>query len=74
MLYSEWKELMHLSVEDNGKGNDIAKRREDLSAIFNSVIDDTESVDDWRIPQIDNQLIMLKHTQDKELVIENMEA
>ncbi len=43
MLYSEWKELMHLSVEDNGKGNDIAKRREDLSAIFNSVIDDTES-------------------------------
>ena len=43
MLYSEWKELMHLSVEDNGKGNDIAKRREDLSSIFNSVIDDTES-------------------------------
>ena len=34
------------------------------------IIDDTESVDDWRIPQIDNQLIMLKHTQDKELVIE----
>ena len=30
----------------------------------------TESVDDWRIPQIDNQLILLKHTQDKELVIE----
>ena len=23
MLYSEWKELMHLSVEDNGKSNDI---------------------------------------------------
>lgn len=40
---------------------------------FPIVIDDTESVDDWRIPQIDNQLIMLKHTQDKELVIENME-
>lgn len=37
---------------------------------FPIVIDDTESVDDWRIPQIDNQLIMLKHTQDKELVIE----
>lgn len=25
MLYSEWKELMHLSVDDNGKGNDIEK-------------------------------------------------
>lgn len=40
---------------------------------FPIIIDDTESVDDWRIPQIDNQLILLKHTQDKELVIENME-
>lgn len=39
---------------------------------FPIIIDDTESVDDWRIPQIDNQLIMLKHTQDKELVIEEM--
>lgn len=38
---------------------------------FPIIIDDTESVDDWRIPQIDNQLIMLKHTQGKELVIEN---
>lgn len=37
---------------------------------FPIIIDDTESVDDWRIPQVDNQLIMLKHTQDKELVIE----
>lgn len=41
---------------------------------FPIIIDDTESADDWRIPQIDNQLIMLKHTQDKELVIENMEV
>lgn len=39
---------------------------------FPIIIDDTESVDDWRIPQIDNQLIMLKHTQDKELVIETV--
>lgn len=39
-------------------------------ANFPIIIDDAESVDDWRIPQIDNQLIMLKHTQDKELVIE----
>lgn len=37
---------------------------------FPIIIDDTESVDDWRIPQVSNQLIMLKHTQDKELVIE----
>lgn len=37
---------------------------------FPIIIDDTESVDDWRIPQIDNQLILLKHTQGKELVIE----
>ena len=28
---------------------------------FPIIIDDTESVDDWRIPQIDNQLILLKH-------------
>lgn len=39
---------------------------------FPIIIDDTESVDDWRIPQIDNQLILLKHTQDKELVIKEM--
>lgn len=39
---------------------------------FPIIIDDTESVDDWRIPQIDNQLIMLKHTQDQELVIEEV--
>lgn len=41
---------------------------------FPIIIDDTENVDDWRIPQIDNQLVLLKHTQDKELVIENMEV
>lgn len=39
---------------------------------FPIIIDDTESVDDWRIPHIDNQLIMLKHAQDKELVIETV--
>lgn len=42
MLYSEWKELMHLSVDDNGMGNDIAKRREDLSAIFCCEVSDAE--------------------------------
>lgn len=43
MLFSEWKELMHLSVEDNGKSSDIEKRRRDLSNIFNRNITDTES-------------------------------
>ena len=43
MLYSEWKELMHLSVDDNGKSNDIAKRRRDLSDIFECKISDSET-------------------------------
>lgn len=34
MLFSEWESLMHLSYDDNGKGNDIEKRRSDLSLIF----------------------------------------
>lgn len=34
MLYTEWKELLHLSIEDNGKSRDIEKRRIDLSDIF----------------------------------------
>lgn len=42
MLFSEWKELMHLSVDDNGKSNDIEKRRKDLSYIFNHSINDTD--------------------------------
>jgi hypothetical protein len=41
MLYEEWQSLMHLSIEDNGKGNDIAKRRKDLSLIFKDSIDDS---------------------------------
>ncbi len=43
MLYEEWKNLMHLSVDDNGKSGDIAKRRADLSQIFSYGINDTES-------------------------------
>lgn len=39
MLYEEWKGLMHLSVDDNGKSNDIVKRRDDLSRIFSRSID-----------------------------------
>ena len=42
MLFEEWKGLMHLSVEDNGKSADIAKRREDLSGIFGLVIANNE--------------------------------
>ena len=36
------------------------------------IIDDAESVDNWRIPKVDSQLILLKHTQDKELVIKDV--
>lgn len=50
---------------------DICRAFQKVASVnFPIIIDDTESVDDWRIPQIDNQLIMLKHTQGKELVIE----
>lgn len=40
MLFSEWESLMHLSYDDNGKGNDIEKRRSDLSLIFRDNIND----------------------------------
>lgn len=54
---------------------DICRAFQKVASVnFPIIIDDTESIDDWRIPQIDNQLILLKHTQDKELVIENMEV
>lgn len=42
MLYEEWKCLMHLSVNDNGKSNDISKRREDLSLIFSQNINNPD--------------------------------
>lgn len=41
MLFSEWKSLMHLSYDDNGKGSDIEKRRAELSLIFKDNIDAT---------------------------------
>lgn len=54
---------------------DVCRAFQKVASVnFPIIIDDTESVDDWRIPQIENQLILLKHTQDKELVIENMEV
>ncbi len=43
MLAAEWENLMHLSYDDNGKGNDILKRRTILSLIFNSNIDDPDT-------------------------------
>ena len=43
MLYSEWKSLMHLSVDDNGKSRDIEKRRNDLTSIFAFPIDNPET-------------------------------
>lgn len=42
MLYEEWKNLMHLFVDDNGKSGDIDKRRADLSAVFSSTINDVD--------------------------------
>ena len=42
MLFSEWKSLMHLSVDDNGRSKDIENRRKDLSEIFNFTIEDPE--------------------------------
>lgn len=43
MLFEEWQNLMHLSLDDNGKGNDIQKRRKDLSQIFCDTVDSNES-------------------------------
>ena len=43
MLYSEWENLMHLSLDDNGKSQDIEKRRNDLSKIFSITINSNES-------------------------------
>ena len=33
------------------------------------IVDDTESVDDWRIPDIESQLVLLKRTDEKELSV-----
>lgn len=34
------------------------------------IIDDCESLDDWRVPDVENQLIIIKRSDDKELKIE----
>lgn len=36
------------------------------------IIDDTESLDEWRIPQIDSQLICIRRTDDKSLTVESL--
>lgn len=36
------------------------------------MVDDTESLDTWRIPQIDSQLIMFRRSDDKELKVREM--
>lgn len=36
------------------------------------IVDDTESVDDWRIPKIESQLVLLKRTDDKELSVKGV--
>lgn len=43
MLFQEWQALMHLSIDDNGKSNDIRKRRKDLSLIFEDDIKNPET-------------------------------
>jgi len=43
MLYTEWMSLMHLSIDDNGKSQDIEKRRNDLTSIFGANIASTDS-------------------------------
>lgn len=43
MLLSEWQSLMHLSVNDSGKSQDIDKRRADMSRIFSLSITDPET-------------------------------
>lgn len=42
MLFNEWRDLFHLSEADNGKNQDIDKRREALSAIFNCAIESND--------------------------------
>lgn len=36
------------------------------------ILDDCESVDEWRLPTADNQLLFIRRTDDKTLVVENL--
>jgi hypothetical protein len=42
MLFVEWQDLFHLSEADKGKNQDIDKRREELSSIFNCEINNND--------------------------------
>ena len=46
------------------------QKRADVSCPI--IIDDTESLDAWRIPKIESQLICIRRTDDKVLVAENL--
>ncbi|WP_210126423.1 MULTISPECIES: hypothetical protein [Staphylococcaceae] len=43
MLYKEWQVLFHLSETDMGKNQDITKRRNELSSLFQADINDARS-------------------------------
>lgn len=36
------------------------------------ILDDCESVDEWRLPKADNQLLFIRRTDDKSLVVESL--
>lgn len=46
LILKEWQELFHLSEADTGKNQDIVKRRNDLSNLFESEIDN--AVDEYK--------------------------
>lgn len=46
------------------------QKRADVSCPI--IIDDTESLDEWRIPEIESQLICIRRTDDKVLVVEDL--
>lgn len=43
MLFQEWKSLFHLSENDKGQNEDIAKRRRSLSSLFCIKIEDNDT-------------------------------
>lgn len=36
------------------------------------LLDDRESVDEWRLPKADNQLLFIRRTDDKSLIVESL--
>jgi uncharacterized membrane protein len=37
------------------------------------ITDDTESLDSWRVPEMDNQIIMIRRSDDKKLTVSEVE-